>query len=154
MAVEWIRSQLALRIVAKALGEGPARSAIIRRCHGGLIPTRADRFLEDDEVGEADPLPPEIWPANGQLADEDWEARDFRSSYGRDEQWQAYAVQFGFNELMNLVPSEQRVICLAGSTVAGDEAWVSARGARRLFWHHLFFRRRQRMSRTVLKSAD
>jgi|GEM_PF-4707291 len=135
MATEWIRAALALRIVARAFGNGTARSSIIRRANGGLIPTRTTRLVVDNEKQDGDPIPAGFWPTRGQLTVEDWDSGDFGSLLERGEQWRAFAVEFGFDEVMDLVPPEQRVTSLAESTVASDVGWVRARNARHLVWN-------------------
>lgn len=125
MADQWIAASTALDVFGN-------RVAICERCHAGLIRSRAQSFARHDQELLDVELPREFWWAEGNEAlEQNWDTGDFSTWIDRRYHWRAFGVRFALDDLLKLIPFEQRAGTRRRLSVAGNPAWVSAREARR-----------------------
>lgn len=135
----WISARKALSVVTRELGgEYPAIFAICERAHAGLLNTRAELFIVDEEREEEVPIPTSFWWAEGHEAlDQDWMRGDFATWVDRDVRMRAFGVQFDFEGIRKLLPPEAAAQALQRLSVSADTNWLSAKGARRFAYEKL-----------------
>jgi hypothetical protein len=125
VADQWIEAGTALELFGQ-------RMAICERCHAGLIRSRASLFHKHDEELRDVDLPRAFWWATGHEAlEQNWDSGDFSTWIDQTFHWRAYDVRFALDDLLELIPFNERAAVRRGLSVAVNPAWISAREARR-----------------------
>lgn len=132
----WVPASKALSIVARELGgEASAALAICERAHARLLVATATLLILGDARSEDALVPAEFWWADGYEAlEQDWVRGDFSTWIDRDVEARAFGVQFDFEGLRKLLPTDKVAMALRELSVSSDPAWISANGARRFMY--------------------
>lgn len=124
MAEQWISAREANDLCGNSY-------AICERLYAGLIESRAQLILIDQERFEEKKLPSKFWWACGQAAlDQNWDTGDFSTWIDRDKHWRAFGVRLSLAGILDMLPSEQRAATSRRLSIAGAPGWISAQGFR------------------------
>jgi hypothetical protein len=75
---DWVAAAEAVRLLKPAFGAHGARMAICKRAYGGMVRSRAQRFIIDKKTHDNFEIPKVFWWAEGNEAlTQDWQAGDF-----------------------------------------------------------------------------
>lgn len=105
MADEWLSTRDSLEWLEYSMISGAATRTISKRCHDGLVHSRAVRFIKHRDVLDDVELPPEFWWAKGEAAlTQNWEAGDFETWIDERYHWRAYGVEFLRADIEKIAP--------------------------------------------------
>jgi hypothetical protein len=104
---EWIRAAEAVQLLKPAFGTYDAQMTICKRAHGGMIRSRAQRFIVDGEKRDNVEIPKAFWWAEGDKAlTQNWTAGDFDTWVDDGEcHLEAFGVSFLRGEIEKLIPN-------------------------------------------------
>lgn len=131
MAPIWIEAALALDIAANGGSKTAAQYTLCERAHASLIRTNAKLLVTKYERKENIDLPSYFWWAEGHEAlEQNWATGDFSTwAKERSVQMQAFGVHFAFEDVLEILPVEQRALVARRHSVAGNPLWMSATDA-------------------------
>lgn len=134
----WVPASKALSLVARELCEYPAILAICERAHAGLLCSKAELYIADDQRLHDTQIPQKFWWAEGHEAlEQDWVRGDFATWIEQKYRSQAFGVSFAFEGLRKLLSTEAAASALHELSVGADRAWMSALEARRFMYEKL-----------------
>lgn len=126
MAEQWITAFEAKRIAGHA-------SLLRSRADVGLIRSRAKLLLHGTEQTDNVHLPNGFWCPEGEAhIEQNWDDGDFVIWNSDGPIMRAFGVTFALNDVLELLPPEDRSVTARELSVAGNPMWMPAREARRL----------------------
>jgi len=124
----WIEAALALDIATDSGSKTAAIQSICQRAHAGLIRSTAHTFTTGDERKSNVGLPKKFWWAEGHEAlEQNWTTGDFSTWLENTVQLQAFGVRFALDDILELLPVEQRAVVAKRYSVAGNPDWLPAK---------------------------
>ena len=138
MAAQWISSAEALEIVG---GPDPGyydKTRLVNGALNGKIGARAMLYSEFDECEQTlvenhdGPIPVHFWNFDdGDLIEQDWEKGNFEREFS-DHRFCVSAVLFDLEDVLELIPFENRSAVAKRFSVASNPDWINTRSARSL----------------------
>lgn len=122
---------MALDIAANGGSKTTAVFTLCERAHAGLIRTTAKLLATKYEKKENVTLPEYFWWAKGHEAlEQNWITGDF-STWAREGSYhmQAFGVRFALDDVLEILPFEQRALIARRHSVADNPDWVPAKEA-------------------------
>lgn len=130
MAPIWIEASLAVDIAANGGSKTAAQYTLCERAHAGLIRTLAKSLFVNEVRQTVDTIPCAFWWANGHEAlEQNWVTGDFSTSIDRSTEVKAFGVRFALDDVLDILPFEQRALIARRHSVVGNPDWVSAKEA-------------------------
>ena len=136
MAIQWIDAATARSMVGSLpdyRSERLAALAICNRAHSGILRSRAKLSVmggtrsNDTEVGSF------FWWAKGEAAlKQNWASGDFSTFINKTVPCQVFGVTFAVDDLLDMLPANQRAEAARLLSVAGSSEWVRANEAAQL----------------------
>lgn len=124
----WIEAARALEIATDGGSKTAAIQSICERAHAGLIRCAAHILTVGDERKSNVGLPKKFWWAEGHEAlEQNWTTGDFSTWIDNSVQLQAFGVRFALDDVLELLPVEQRAVVAKRYSVAGNPDWLSAK---------------------------
>lgn len=105
---EWITAAEAVNLLRPVCGSSSsAQMSICKRAYAGLIRSRADKFIIDDEDPHVNlDIPKEFWWAEGHEAlKQDWALGDFETWENHEIRYRAFGVKFARSDIEKMTPS-------------------------------------------------
>ena len=131
MAPIWIEAALARQIAANGGSETKAAFTICERAHDALIRAKAKSTISANQRQAESALPEKFWWARGYEAlEQDWTTGDFSTRIDKSVEIRAYGVRFALEDILDILPFEQRANVARRFSVEGHSLWFSAREAR------------------------
>lgn len=132
MPTQWIAAHVARKLVINPPSEWAEMLALCVRAHAGLVRTKARLLIVGDDRCENTPIPRAFWWAEGHEAlEQNWATGDFSTWIDRRVHWQAFGISFALDDVLEMLPIEQRGIAAQIVSVVGNPGWLNAKEARR-----------------------
>ena len=130
MTTIWIEAALTLEIAANGGSTTTAAFTICERAHAGLIRTKAKTVFVGEEQKVESILPKNFWWAKGHEAlDQNWISGDFATWIDHKLEIRAFGVRFSLDDILEVLPIEERARVTKRYSVAGNPDWIRAKEA-------------------------
>lgn len=121
---------MALDIAANGGSKTTAKHTLCERAYAGLIRTRARELFADDHAQTTKDIPSKFWWSKGHEAlDQNWTTGDFSTWIDKKVEVRAFGVSFALDDVLDIIPVEQRALVALKHSVAGNPDWISAKAA-------------------------
>lgn len=133
MAIIWIEAALALKFASNGAHETFGALTVCDRADAGLIRAKAKTIIFGKDTQSDAEIPKGFWWAKGHEALEQNSATgDFSTWIDQRVEINAFGVRFALDDVLEILPVEQRALVARQCSVHGSIAWYSARQARNL----------------------
>ena len=133
MAIIWIEAALALKIASNGAHETFGAFTVCERAYAGLIRAKAKTIIFGKDTQSDAEIPKGFWWAKGHEAlEQNWATGDFSTWIDRTVEINAFGVRFALDDVLEILPVEQRALVARQCSVQGSTDWYSARQARDL----------------------
>ena len=130
MAIQWIDAATARSVIAALpdyRSERLAALAICNRAHSGILRSRAKLSVMGGVRRTDAEVPKFFWWAKGEAAlKQNWASGDFLTYINKTTPCQTFGVTFAVDDLLDMLPANQRTGAARILSVAGSSDWVRA----------------------------
>jgi hypothetical protein len=131
MSTIWIEAALALKIASNGAHQTFGAFTLCERAYAGLIRAKAKTFIFGEDTKSDAEIPKGFWWAKGHEAlEQNWAAGDFSTWLDQRVEMHAFGVRFALDDVLEILPVEQRALVARQCSVQGSNDWYSARQAR------------------------